>query len=126
MRPRHAFVSIILEVFLICRATGANLFPYEAVQLQESDLSGLPAAYASLLAFSTPSPSQNASCKVFPGDAAWPSDPAWAILNSTTSKGGLIKTIPIAAPCYPGSVYNVYNVAECTYITNQWTNSSLQ
>jgi hypothetical protein len=126
MGLNSAFVSSIVKCILISRVIGANLFPFETVQLRESDLAALPAKYASLLAFSTPYHSKNAACKVFPGDAAWPNNGVWAFLNSTTSNGGLIKTIPIAAPCYAGPPYNVFNADKCTFITNQWSNSSLQ
>jgi hypothetical protein len=126
MRSNSAFVASIFKCILISRVIGANLFPFETVQLQESDLAALPAKYAPLLAFSTHLLPKNATCKVFPGDAAWPNNGVWAFLNSTTSNGGLIKTIPIAAPCYAGSPYNVFNADKCTYITNQWSNSSLQ
>ncbi|KAK4069469.1 CAZyme family AA7 [Trichoderma harzianum] len=43
----------------------------------------------------------DAACKCLYGDRCWPSDQAWASLNNTVS-GNLIRTVPVAAPCYPG------------------------
>jgi FAD binding domain len=126
MRLHHSFVRVLLKFLSVNSVIAANLFPFETVQLQESELAALSAEHANLLTFSTPAPSKTAKCKVFPGDEAWPTDAIWAYLNSTTSNRGLIKTIPIAAPCYAGSPYNVYSADKCTYITNQWSNSSLQ
>jgi len=117
--------AIFLNRIIVSTVIAADLFPFETVQLQKSDLASLPAKYAHLLDFSTPPP-PIPKCKVFPGDATYPNDGVWSFLNSTTSHGGLIKTIPIAAPCYANSPYNVYNADKCTFITNQWSNSSLQ
>jgi len=119
---RHFFISAALFVEVL---HAANLFPYETIQLQTSDLQSLPTEYSPHFVFSTQSPSKNSTCKVFPGDAAWPDNASWAVLNSTTTYNGLIKTIPLAAPCYnyPGIVYDA---EKCTAITDQWTNSSLQ
>ncbi|KAL6697078.1 hypothetical protein J3F84DRAFT_406766 [Trichoderma pleuroticola] len=43
----------------------------------------------------------DAACKCLFGDRCWPSDQALASLNNTLS-GNLIRTVPVAAPCYPG------------------------
>ncbi|KAM6487652.1 hypothetical protein HDV62DRAFT_400066 [Trichoderma sp. SZMC 28011] len=63
-----------------------------------------------------------ADCKCFPGDSCWPSDAAWAALNTTTS-GKLIRNVPVAAPCYPGAHQDD---AACTDIKANWANSVFQ
>lgn len=64
---------------------------------------------------------QNLSCKVFPGDKAWPSTQTWASLNQTTG-GALIRGVPRASTCYsPG-----YDADDCDYLTSQWNNSYFQ
>ncbi|KAI1125251.1 hypothetical protein F5Y10DRAFT_11963 [Nemania abortiva] len=40
-------------------------------------------------------------CKVFPGDANWPSESEWARLNASMN-GALLKPKPAASVCYPG------------------------
>lgn len=62
-------------------------------------------------------------CKTFPGDASWPDDIVWNVLD-LLSGGALIKTIPLASPCYDG--WGNYDAATCAYVTEQWTNSSFQ
>lgn len=92
-------------------------------QIQELDPSTLTPEEATLFNFSNPdSPRKDLKCKVFPGDTEWPSDHQWALLNKTTN-GALIKTTPIAAPCFAGPLYDA---DKCAYIASQWTNSSLQ
>ncbi|KAH8601623.1 hypothetical protein B0O99DRAFT_562194 [Bisporella sp. PMI_857] len=65
--------------------------------------------------------SSNSACKVFPTDADWPSSAEWNTLDVLTG-GALIKTIPIAAPCYPGPAFNQ---TRCDIITMQWGLSDL-
>lgn len=62
-------------------------------------------------------------CKTFPGDFLWPKEPVWKLLDLITG-GALIKTVPIAASCYDN--LGVYNKARCSYVTDNWSNSSLQ
>jgi hypothetical protein len=63
------------------------------------------------------------SCKVFPGDAAWPSRATWAVFNLLTG-GALIKTVPIGAVCYPES--GVYDAGKCANIIDKWSLSATQ
>jgi hypothetical protein len=103
----------------------ATLFPFEEAQLLNSNLEALADHERVLFqpALHTPKyHGANSTCKVFPGDHNWPSDTKWAALNKITN-GALIKTIPLAAPCYPGELFDQ---AKCDLITAQWTNSSLQ
>lgn len=62
-------------------------------------------------------------CKTFPGDAAWPDESTWDVLNLLTGEA-LIKTVPLASPCYDN--WGTYDAVECAYLGEQWTNSSLQ
>lgn len=64
------------------------------------------------------------SCKVYPGDSAWPATLIWDIFDILAG-GALISTVPLAAPCYADWPQHE-NTAECLYITDDWTNSSIQ
>ncbi|KGO58251.1 FAD linked oxidase, N-terminal [Penicillium expansum] len=63
-----------------------------------------------------------ASCKCIPGDPCWPSLVTWDALNTTVS-GKLIRNIPVAISCYPGTYQN-HN--ECARVSSQWSNSTFQ
>ncbi|KAJ2891700.1 FAD-binding domain-containing protein [Zalerion maritima] len=54
-------------------------------------------------------------CKTFPGDAHWPEDWEWNVLNDTVG-GNLIKTVPLGAPCHDPGFEN----ATCEYLQSQW------
>ncbi|KAK1589797.1 FAD binding domain-containing protein [Colletotrichum navitas] len=58
-------------------------------------------------------------CKVYPGDAAWPSDEAWTSLNERVDNR-LLKPRPQAAACYNGPEYDA---AACARMSGNWTNS---
>ena len=68
------------------------------------------------------SPPSAATCKTFPTDATWPAEEDWSRLNATLN-GALVKTVPIAAPCYPGPAFDQ---ARCATIAAQWGTSDLQ
>lgn len=53
-------------------------------------------------------------------DSCWPTLATWSAFNDTLS-GKLLKTTPIAAPCYPGPYSNP---TECTIVQENWTNTS--
>lgn len=115
-------VSIALIVTLLwstCYATPATvsstLFRYETEHLTEDQSFPFPSANAN--------PVKNGTCKVFPGDAAWPSLQTWARFNQTLN-GSLIQTVPLAASCYPD--WSGYNPERCDAITASWNKSSLQ
>lgn len=109
------------------------LFTSEAIQLTDdivANLTNINLIDASLFAFDTASETtvdaraSSSGCKVFPGDKAWPSPLVWWIFDLLLGDR-LIKTTPLAAPCY-NDWPAVENAAECTYITDEWTNSTLQ
>lgn len=115
-------MSIALIVALLwstCYATPATvfsmLFDYETVYLTDHQSSSC----ASLNAH----PGKNGTCKVFPGDAAWPSPQAWARFEQTLN-GSLIQTVPLAVSCY--SDWPEYNPERCYAITAAWNKPSLQ
>lgn len=60
----------------------------------------------------------NSSCRVLPGDAAWPNPVQWASLNKTVS-GHLIASVPEASVCH-NSPFNNYNAAACAVLQSTW------
>ncbi|RAL13378.1 FAD-dependent oxidoreductase [Aspergillus homomorphus CBS 101889] len=55
-----------------------------------------------------------------PSDSCWPSVGDWSQFNSSVG-GRLIKTVPLAAPCFGPN----YNATECQYLRDQWTQPAL-
>jgi hypothetical protein len=101
------------------------LFGFEKAQLTEETLSTLDTVFHfdngddSILDGRGASP----TCKVFPGDSAWPSTAAWTKLGQAVGQNALIKTVPLASPCYNGAYYNA---AKCSALVANWTSSYLQ
>jgi hypothetical protein len=62
-------------------------------------------------------PKPVAQCKVFPGDADWPSQTTWSKINATLD-GALIQTVPLAASCYRNRPE--YDVAACQHAQDNW------
>lgn len=96
---------------LLVRATQAINFPFEAIQLTNTDVANFSA-----INFGSPY-GQNTSfshvqCKAFPGSEDWPSDALWARFNESIG-GALLKPFPLGAYCYPGPYYNA---ATCRYL----------
>nr|UYO77191.1 FAD-dependent isoamyl alcohol dehydrogenase [Trichoderma balearicum] len=58
------------------------------------------------------------TCRVLPGDAAWPSAHDWAALNRTIN-GHLIATIPEASVCH-NSPFKDYNATACALLQSSW------
>ncbi|KAK3346060.1 hypothetical protein B0T25DRAFT_267723 [Lasiosphaeria hispida] len=112
--------------------TCAGKFAYESAELTDAVLADIGAqdpASAPLLGFgddpdsgSATRPPSGPACKVFPGDAAWPSTQLWNLFN-TSLGGALIKTVPLAAPCYNN--WPQRNAAECQYVTDHWADPHL-
>ncbi|KAL2267407.1 hypothetical protein VTJ83DRAFT_4684 [Remersonia thermophila] len=61
-------------------------------------------------------------CKSFPGDPSWPSDATWSRFNATLG-GALIKTVPLAAPCYRHRPE--YDPAACQRVREAWSTPRL-
>jgi hypothetical protein len=61
-------------------------------------------------------------CKVYPGDANWPSDDAWTQLNELSGGRLIAEPTPLAAVCYPDQPS--YDAAKCaSYTTPEWQRS---
>jgi hypothetical protein len=78
-------------------------FPNEAIQLSEAGVEGNPdLAFGNVKALNQVNKTK---CKLWPGDADWPSDTRWNAFNSSLG-GALIKGIPPASYCYPGDGFD--------------------
>ena len=107
-------------------------FKYETVQLTDDCLSTLDNNTAALFQFDDTDVTEISAnltrrstslCRIFPGDKSWPSDFIWNTLDWVLGNNALIKTVPLASPCYYGFYYNQ---AKCDALTANWTNSYLQ
>ncbi|KAF1978636.1 FAD-binding domain-containing protein [Bimuria novae-zelandiae CBS 107.79] len=85
------FVSLIIFDDVV-----AYNFPYEGIQLSDSDVANNPD-----IAFGKLPGGVNAHCKTFPGDSNWPSVDRWNVLNASL-EGALLRVVPPAAACYSG------------------------
>jgi hypothetical protein len=102
----------------------------ESIQLTDavlSNLTELSLTDISLFGFADASAADkravaSGTCKTYPGDPSWPSDLVWGVFD-LLSGGALIKTVPIAAHCYDSWGYNAAN---CAYVTDNFSNSTLQ
>ena len=62
------------------------------------------------------------SCKAYPGDARYPSEIIWDVFGLLVGRHALIKTVPIAAPCYTN--WGVEDAERCSFVRNNWANDS--
>ena len=127
---------------LIPEAGHVPLFPYEEEQWTRAALHKLRKSEQRLFAFDKrkstdeppkhkpghrgePSPpgthEDEARCKVYPGDKAWPKTHEWAQLNKTLG-GALIKGVPQASVCYFNGTAQ-HDEAACAKLAGNWTNS---
>jgi hypothetical protein len=116
-------------------SAGVDLFKSETVQLtdevlREIDAQADGADVLALVGFEIDTDSALASqsrhsgaCKVFPGDKNYPQPETWSLFDGLLG-GALIKTIPIAAPCYKSS--GVYDEVKCADVSNRFTIADLQ
>lgn len=130
MRGSISFVLAAFAIFARADFNATGNLAFEAAPLEEIDILStalIPANIVSLFDFDTEvdvtARSSGQQCRVFPGDTAWPLDVVWNFLDLVLGKGALIKTVPLAAPCYNG--YH-YNQTKCAALTANWTNSYLQ
>jgi hypothetical protein len=96
------------------------------IQLTDAVLANLTALQLtniSLFGFGGPGTTSTGACKVFPGDANYPSPAAWSVLDLLTG-GALIKTVPIGAVCYANTA--IYDAVQCQAILANWTKSETQ
>lgn len=89
-----------------------------------SNLTSLSLTNISLFNFdgSEAQSAQVEGCKVFPGDARYPSKTEWDVFQLLTG-GSLIKTVPLASVCY--ETWGTYDAEQCAHVTDQWANVSL-
>lgn len=118
-------VSVAAETVAV--DTNATYFDFETVQLTNNSLSELNASTLALFGFSDEEASVNterstASCRVSPGDKLWPNTLVWSLFDLLLGKA-LIKTVPLASPCYNGQYYDA---GKCADLTANWTNSNIQ
>ncbi|KAF2016220.1 FAD/FMN-containing isoamyl alcohol oxidase-like protein MreA [Aaosphaeria arxii CBS 175.79] len=93
--------SVFFVLLLASQHVTAINFPYERTTLKDSDIGN-----NSDIAFGDPKkPVSKARCRVYPGDADWPSNAKWDRFNATLG-GALIRGIPPSAACYQGPYYN--------------------
>lgn len=111
-----------------------DLLKEETVQLTDAvltNLTDLSLSNVSLFDFDTTSTGEKRSgsartfnkCKTYPGDLLWPSKPIWSVFD-LLSGFAVSETVPIGASCYDD--FGNYDAARCEYITNEWTNSTIQ
>ncbi|KAF2028117.1 FAD/FMN-containing isoamyl alcohol oxidase-like protein MreA [Setomelanomma holmii] len=65
---------------------------------------------------------RSGACKTFPGDWNYPIPAVWSIFDLLLG-GALIKTIPVAAPCYKN--FGVYDAAKCADVSARFTTADL-
>ncbi|KAJ1707273.1 hypothetical protein G4B84_002348 [Aspergillus flavus NRRL3357] len=110
-----------------------TLFPAQTVQLTNEVLAAVSSNvrnanisdvfhFADPYTDSTLSKKNPRSCKVMPGDVSWPKNLLWNTLDTLLGKR-LIKTVPLAAYCYPE--WPEYDADKCANITSQWAVSNL-
>ena len=63
----------------------------------------------------------NSSCRVLPGDTAWPNAQKWASLNGTLN-GRLIASVPESSVCH-NSPFNDYDAAACAVLQKTWNDT---
>jgi hypothetical protein len=107
--------SLLITVVGFCVSVHAVSFPYENITLTDADVKNNPSIAFGSLSSPSAGPTSLNGCKIFPGDKQWPSDSAWAYLNSTLG-GTLIKGVPPALVCYTGT----YDAAQCAEVTSQY------
>ncbi|KAF2636417.1 FAD binding domain-containing protein [Massarina eburnea CBS 473.64] len=67
---------------------------------------------------SPPKSITSSRCKIYPGDASWPSDEAWGTLNTLTDNRLLNRPDPQASVCYDGPLFNA---TKCDELAAVWS-----
>lgn len=105
---------LLATVLAFARYAFAINFPYEEVQLQQSEIGDNPD-----IAFGNRTSTEKPPCKAFPGYEVWPSEERWAAFNISLG-GSLIKGIPPAAACYDGEYRDA---ARCSVVRRGFSNA---
>lgn len=118
--PASASRLLVFAVLYSATSYASPIFPGSGLKdLIESSLEGVSSKLSNLFLPDWSSPTHKTSrCKVYPGDAAWPSYEAWSKLNALTDNRLLAKPTPPAAVCYPNEP--VYNAEKCATLTASW------
>lgn len=66
---------------------------------------------------------RSGACKTFPGDWNFPLPAVWSLFDALLG-GALIRTVPIAAPCYKD--FGVFDARKCADISARFTTADLQ
>ena len=117
---------------------GALLFPWESVQLTEDVLKETNSQMndvdvATLFGFDnsiettikTRRQISSGECKALSGDESYPKLSVWSAFDSLLG-GVLIKTTPVAAPCYKNSAWDDYDESKCEDISARFMTADLQ
>ncbi|KAH8700027.1 hypothetical protein GQ44DRAFT_718088 [Phaeosphaeriaceae sp. PMI808] len=104
------------RIYASIRVRYRNMSTFSRAVLASGFVLGISIAVRAVI---TPVP----SCRVIPGDAAWPSGADWAAFNNTVG-GRLIATISIGAPCHrtfsDAANFSTYDQTECDALRNVW------
>lgn len=112
--------SFWITAFLAASTTATPISPgVDLVQLVDSKLKDASSSLKDLF-LSGPGGKNSSRCKVYPGDADWPSDEAWAKLNEVTDNRLLTRPEPQASVCYNGPLFDAEKCAEMTAV---WSSS---
>ncbi|CAG5182752.1 uncharacterized protein ALTATR162_LOCUS10317 [Alternaria atra] len=116
---------------------GVALFPLETVQLTDEALKTADSQTSevdvgALFGFDGGNETKaiakralrSGQCKAFPGDSNYPKEWVWSVFDLLLG-GALIKTTPIAAPCYKNSAWNDYDEGKCADISARFTTADL-
>lgn len=131
-----ASVSPAAETVIADSSAGTNIFPQEAVQLTDDVLYSVDQQLSevdvlALFGFENSTDRtaearrvrRSGVCKVYPGDWNFPAKAVWNVFDLLLG-GALIKTTPVAAPCYKSS--GVYDAAKCADISARFMTDELQ
>jgi len=128
--PRSTADDVAPVVTEVETTGDVSYFGFETLQLTDEGLSQLDENTSALFQFDNDDEATDGlerrgsgSCRVFPGDSLWPSDFIWNVFNLVLGNNALIKTVPLASPCYNGPYYNA---AKCAVLYANWTNSIIQ
>ena len=97
------FFVVLVAVYLGIRIIPRPLFP-----VLEMKAALVLAGLAATAAAST-------QCRSLPGDASWPGDFAWSLLNMTV-RGQLVQTVPLGSVCHDPT----YDAAACAALQQTW------
>jgi hypothetical protein len=103
---------MVSAVDFLREKTTPALFEYEMIQLRRDVVERRETEGDNLLP-------RSSECKVFPGDAVWPSEETWSTLNDTLN-GALLKPAPMASLCYNNTTYKNYSNLSCEVLSANW------